>query len=82
MASEEGALMFMIFVRPVIYTHARKEQGKVHICIKHMDKHTATHTCAYDTQVDRMKDGKSSALNKSSDLFQPEFYPSVSNVGF
>lgn len=30
-----------------------------------MDKHTATHTCTYDTHVDRMKHGKNSVLNKS-----------------
>lgn len=48
-----------------------------------MDKHTATHTCTYDTHVNRMKDGKSWMLNKKScDLFQPEFYPSAPNVGF
>lgn len=63
MVSEEGAVMFMIFARPVI--HAYKKPGKVPVCLKHMDKHTATHTCTYDTHVDRMKDGKSSALNKS-----------------
>lgn len=48
-----------------------------------MDKHTATHTCTYDTHVDRMKDGKSRTLNKKScGLVQPELYPSVSNVVF
>lgn len=76
----------MILAGPVIHAIAHiQNTGKPppSICIKHMDKHTATHTCTYDTHVDRMKDGKSRTLNKKScGLVQPELYPSVSNVVF
>lgn len=56
-----------------------KTQAKRPICIKHMDKHTATRT--YDTHVNSMKDGKNSTLNKSP-VTCFKLYPSVSNVGF
>lgn len=59
----------------------RNTQRKLPIRVKHMDKHTDTHICAYDTHVDRMKDGKNSALNKSHVTWTKLFYPSGSNVG-
>lgn len=33
--------------------------------VKHMNKHTGTHTCFYDTHADRMMDSEKPTLNKS-----------------
>lgn len=50
--------------------------------IKHMDKHTNTHICTYDTHVDRMKDGKIASIKqKPCDHFPTEFYSFASDVG-
>lgn len=52
------------------------------MCIKHMDKHTDTHICSYDTHVDRMKDGKrASVKQKACDHFPTKFYPFACDVG-